>query len=260
MFQRLVLSTLAALLIIGVSFSGWAIPQIPIQVAFGQDKPPYVLQSEHAGLELDIVRAVLEPEGYLIEPVYLPYRQLHQALSIFPGLSAAAGVGITRDEIGYYVPDFVYFMNYAISLRHHNLQILSIDDLIPHRIIAWQGASYPNTPLGDAFHQQFYPLLNSASGQYFEIANQAQQNEMFWAGRAEVIIVDELIFAWYRAALAERYQTDLEVDIHTLWSEQHFTEISFRDPVLAEQFEKGLEALKNSGEYEAIYQRYRLYD
>ncbi|MCC5854671.1 MAG: transporter substrate-binding domain-containing protein [Idiomarina sp.] len=233
-------------------------PNKTLRIAFGQDKPPYVITNRDTGVEIDIARAILEPLGYRIEPIYLPYRQLHNALTLFPDIDAIAGVGVLRDSLGFYVPEFAYFNNVAISRAADENLIREISDLTGHRLVAWQGASYPDTPLGPEFHQLFYTELARGQPGYSETVSQAQQNAMFWANRVDIIIIDELIFQWYRQELRETHETSLEVSIHALWPERHYTEIAFRSAELAHLFKEGLKRLKDSGEYDKVYEKYRI--
>lgn len=225
-------------------------------VAFGQHKEPYAIQDNDTGIEIDIVVEAFAKSNLTIRPLYIPFKTLESALDTFPTLDAAAGVSTSVIEYGTYIPEFSFFNNVVISKEERNITIESIADLQKHSLIAWQGASARNSPLGEAYVSTFGDEERNQD-HYFELSNQYQQNAMFWSDRVELVLIDQHIFNWYKRSVGMVLDVSDPVRIHNLWNETHHTSIVFRDPELAKIFQDGLTALKESGEYEAIYNRYR---
>jgi len=224
-------------------------------IAFGQQKAPYVNENEDNGIEVEIVRAVFAPHNIRITPLYLPFRNLEVALDLFPEVDGAAAVSSQRMENATYIPQFSYFNNVVISNEAQDIELHSIEALQNHSMVAWQGAASPSTVLGEEYERLFGNDATQPEG-YMEISSQYQQNAMFWANRVDLILVDERIFHWHREAVGLIMDVNAPVRIHRLWEAPHFTQIAFRDPAIAKLFQAGLTALKESGEYERIYDRY----
>lgn len=231
--------------------------QTTLLVAFGADKPPFVLSDREtiSGLEVDIFREAMAGSGYQLELVALPFHQLNRALLLFPDLDVAAGVGTEFFDKLHYVDQFSYYENVAISKAAANVKLGSIRDLQQHSVVSWQGASQPATPLGSVFHHLFGATERPIHQGYQELS-QYNQNAMFWLERTDVIVVDRAIFSWYRRMLADSYNTTAEIIIHELFPERQYTRVAFRDPELAALFAAGLEQLKASGRYQQLYQHY----
>lgn len=225
-------------------------------VALGADKPPFVVSNDQqiSGLEVDIFREAMAGSGYVIEFVVLPFHQLNRALVNFSDLDVAAGIGTEFLPELYYVEEFSYYQNIAVSKVSSKAQLEQIADLRNYSVVSWQGASQPDTPLGQVFHH-LYGTDNHPNQGYQELS-QYNQNAMFWLGRTEVVIVDRAIFSWYRRLLSHTMDTTAEVRFHPLFPQRQYTKAAFRDAELAQVFAKGLEQLKSSGRYQQLYEQY----
>jgi polar amino acid transport system substrate-binding protein len=224
-----------------------------IVVGFGYDRTPYVIEKNNTGLEIDIFREALAIKGHTLAPQYMSNARLQVAMENPNSLEAIAAVRSTPGDGLYYVNDFVCFDNYAISRAKDNLKINEISDLKGLTIIAWQNAY---RDLGPLYASLFKPLPNDEyKALYKEIVNQESQSEMFWRGRAQVIIVDKLIFNWYRKNLIGVDTTEL-VKLHTIFPQKTYCQTAFRNKALAIEFEDGLNQLKKSGRYNELRKKY----
>ncbi|RTE87657.1 MULTISPECIES: ABC transporter substrate-binding protein [Gammaproteobacteria] len=230
-----------------------------ITVAFGQYKEPYVIQETDRGIEVDIIKEVFARVGVSINALYIPYKNLEEALETFPSIDAAAGVSTRTLEQFTYIPNFSFFNNVIVSKTRNNIEINSFSDLTEYSLLAWQGAASSGSALGEEFIALFGNAERSQD-KYFELSNQYQQNAMFWSDRVDLVLLDEHIFEWYRRPVGMVLDVSDEVTYHRLWNESHSTSVVFKDEELADIFRQGLAALKESGQYRAIYDRYRSYN
>ena len=102
--------------------------------------PPWVIQSQNSGIELDILREVLEQEGFQVQPHYLPFALAYQRFDVnqLDGvINARAGVA----KHGFLTDPVVTFQNVAISLDKKGYRVnMSISDLTNKKLVAFQTA------------------------------------------------------------------------------------------------------------------------
>jgi len=79
---------------------------------------------------------------------------------------------------------------------------------------------------------------------------------MFWAGRAEVIIVDKTIFKFYRKQLSNRFDTSKEVVYFGIFPELTHFQVAFRDKSTRDVFNEGLKYIKEKGIYQKLIDNY----
>ncbi len=220
-----------------------------LRVGFGEHRPPYIISTDNSGIEVDIVRTILNNMGYKVEPVYLSNIQLHTAFDQ-QRLDLATSV---RDQYDfktlYYSDPYIKYSNVAVSRVSNHLDISTIADLKGKRVGAWELA---HGDLGEEFKQ----VSTELGPRYFEYDNQQQQNLAFWQGKVDVLIVDELIFKWMRLQLGKSIRTDYPIVTHLLLNDSTEYKVSFKDPALRDRFNKELQALGDNGEYQAIIDRY----
>ena len=224
-------------------------------IGFGQNKAPYVIGKSGTGIEIDIFREALSYKGHSMKIGYFPNKRLPYALRNIQKINGVAGVRQTSDDGFYYVDKYIFFENYAISKKIDQLNINKIADLKGLTIVAWQNA-YQD--LGTEYYNFFKPYGEShaVKTNYFEIPDQENQNAMFWAGRAKIIIVDKAIFAYYKILLGKKHNTSIDVKYHAIFSGKTYFQAAFKSRELANDFEEGLRHIQTTGRYEAIYKKY----
>ena len=178
-----------------------------VQVAFAEQKPPYVLPAGQGGLEIDLVREALAFRGHRLSVTLLPKRRI-ESMRDTEQFDALATIRVEEDvPRRYYSAPYLTFQNYAITKASANLSIEHWSDLIGLRVLAWPNA---RVDMGPAFARA------TVSDLYAEYP-QAQQNAFFWRYDNAVILVDRRIFNWYRRELRERFDTRAAVDYHPLF-------------------------------------------
>ncbi len=238
-------------IILVIPAKGWA---YELTVGFGQDKPPFVIGRTKAGLEIDIFREALAYKGHSMKVHHMSNKRLQIALLNKQNIDAVATVRQVPGDGLYYVDEFIYFDNYAISKSKNNLKINKVSDLIGLRVVAWQNAY---RDLGPEFERIFQPdPPEKYKTLYTEHSSQEGQNLMFWVDRAEVIIIDETIFGWFRQRLNEGIDTNTEVTFHDIFSGRTYFQAAFKSEEMARDFEEGLKHLKVTGRYDQLYKEY----
>ncbi len=217
-----------------------------LKVAVGLALPPYVIQDNNSGMELDIVREALKMSGHTIEPVYLPFARVTKSLEdkqVDAALTVTEASGIAN--VHFSEPHITY-QNVAVSLADKSLQIQSVADLSNHSVIAFQNAvKY----LGPDFAN-----MASANKRYSEKAKQSKQITMLFGGRVESVVMDINIFKYFRAA-EKQVDTSSQVNIHEIFPPTHY-KVGFLNASHRDQFNEGLKKLKASGQYDAIIKSY----
>lgn len=222
-----------------------------ITVGFGKDKPPFVFGRDAKGLEIDIFREALAEAGYNLKVLHFNNEALVEAVAM--GRVDAVATARSDDPQLCKVERFVRFDNVAVSLQSQQLPIRDVEDLAGQRVVAWQGA-YQD--LGESFYRLFAPEHSRDDRRYLEHHSQEAQVKMFWLDRADVLIIDKVIFEWYRSQLPPNFQSQRPVQFHSVFSFPTYFPALFKDKTLCDQFRGGLEKLKASGRYEELYGSY----
>ncbi|ALS99808.1 substrate-binding periplasmic protein [Lacimicrobium alkaliphilum] len=223
-----------------------------LTVAFGIDKPPFVMGQTRTGLEIDIFREALAVRGHDLLVVHLSNNKLQRALEAVPQLDAVTTQKPLPDSPWHFVDEFTYYHNFAISRQTDHLQIEQISDLTNYKVIAFEGAGQF---LGPDFRRLF-ARDGSHTRHYQEIASQRRQMAMFWTGKAEVVVADRTVFDWYRQRMDMQLHTDEPVSYHDIFPGKTWYGVYFRDAGMARDFAEGLAEIKASGLYDLLYQNY----
>ena len=217
-----------------------------VHVAFTREQPPYVLPGGQGGVEIDLVRAALAVRGHQLEVTLLPRRRI-ESMRNSTEIDAVATLRAKTDTPHrYYSAPYITFQNVAITKASANLAISGWGDVIGRRVLAWSNARHD---LGPAF-----TVVARSPG--YEEYRQEQQNVVFWRDDSAVILIDRLIFNWYRRELKGRFDTDAAVDYHPLFGRGSDYTVVFRDRQLRDDFNAGLAELKRSGRYQQVMDRH----
>ncbi len=219
---------------------------LTLVAAVGSSLPPYVIVQDNAGIELDIVRKALFFSGYRIQLKYMPYGFLPVALR-----NEKVDVALTVNEdmdVGQAVlsEPHVTYRNVAVSLASRNLAIDSIADLGKYRVVCFQD--------GPAVLGPVFSSAAKASLEYVELNNQREQAARLFAGETDVIVTDEYIFNYFRKQV-KRADASQPVTLHRIFEPSRFS-LGCVSPAVCAAFNKGVARLRDTGEYEAIINRY----
>ncbi len=225
-------------------------PAAEVSMAFGEKIPPFCFPETDSGIELEVIGAALAYRGHVLKPRYFSFARITVA---FKGGEVDAAMTDLGEDMGgwgaHYGDPAVFYDNIFISLKERKLLIKKPADLRGLSVISFVGAAkrYP----------EWLDEVRKA-GRYFEQNDQALQVLTLDRGRYDLVLSDRNIFRYFTL------QLKLNRDFHPkAVSEHSFVELNptdyrplFRDSKIRDDFNAGLKHLKDSGRFEAIYQKY----
>ncbi len=223
--------------------------------SFASGKAPYLWEDagEIRGAEFDIVKTVLRRAGFELHPRAMPNNRL---IATFPDSDFDFATGLQPSDLPGYCHTSAYmsYHNIAITRRADHIALNDPAALL-HYKVAIRQYLYQDLGLDRLGTMPAYP-----PGNFTEFTAQDQQVRFFFAGRADVIILDQTIFQWYakRLDLLPAKQDALEV--HDLFPAKHGVRAAFKDPKLCEAFDRNLAAIVADGSYRAIWRSYGIDD
>lgn len=226
-----------------------------IRLAAGLTVEPYIIEFNDSGFEADIVREAFALQGYKVQFVYQPLWRTK--ISFKRG--TVDGVLTVQDHYpeiqGNFLSDeYITYHNFAVTLQSRNLKISTIAALNDKTIDAFQQAKFS---LGMEFK-----LMAENNPAYKEMANQKNQIAQLFAKRNDVIVLDRLIFIYYRngfkdfpAAFIQNISFEEPVVFHDLFEPSSY-KIAFNVEKVRDAFNMGLKRLQESGRYRQIIESY----
>lgn len=218
----------------------------PIKVAVGLSLPPYILREENRGLEFDIVKAGLAECQRELQPVYTAYGSIGTLLAN-RRVEAAMTLNEKSGVTAFYSQPHIRYHDFAITLKSQALPVKTVDDLRPWRMVAFQNA---RDELGPGFHK-----VTEKHPQYTETGQQVLQNRMLMKQAVDVVVADRLIFEHYQQLLARQGEPNLPVTYHDVFEPIEY-KVAFNDAGLRDCFNKALQHMKQTGDYQRIQSRY----
>ena len=223
-----------------------------LTVAFGEILAPWVLADSDKGIIIDIFEEAVEPLGFAVEPVYLPYARILSAYKngLVDVVSDINLNTIQGHHLEGYFSDIAYsYENFAFSLHKRQFNFTHMDQLRDHSLLSWQDAAIH---LGDE-----YAEMVNKHPQYSETFDQSIQVKMLFLERYDVVQMDKQIFAYYRAKIASSNDVDTsqKVDSFPLFGASP-NGFMFRTKKLRDDFNQQLAHLKQTGQYQLIFERY----
>ena len=235
-------------LVIGVFYStlvGAETKRVLI-VGFGMNKPPYVLEKENSGLEVEIFREAAKVSGYEIKPYFGPLERLK--ISMRNGQLDAITITNADENLPFHnsMP-FISYRNYAIALKKKKLKIKTIADLKKYSITSFQRSR-------ELLGSEFTKMANE-NPQYREFADQKIRNVLLFKERADVAIADKRIFEYFNSQLDSTIDHNQPVVMYDLFKVMHY-QAAFRSEEIMKKFNEGLLEIKKNGTYEKLENKY----
>lgn len=244
--------TLTALLLSALNISAAA----EIRVALTGDRAPYSFKKNgiDSGIEIDIIRAALKQFGHTIQPIIVPKARLAIILKDRKADMSATIQGVDGDGL-FFSDAYISFHNYAISKKIRGVELKQLSDVDKYSFIIWQGG-WKN--LGPRFEFSYKPdNTGKFPFNYHEVHSQLNQSKMFWADRADLIIVDKAIFEHLRTQLRNEFNTAEPVVFHDILKSHTSYPAAFHDKELRDQFNLALKKMQADGSYQAILDAYK---
>ncbi|MCI5144816.1 MAG: hypothetical protein D3923_04645 [Candidatus Electrothrix sp. AR3] len=213
-------------------------------IAFPANLPPWTLQGHDSGITVEIVRQALRLRGHQLKTKYLPLKQLNQTLDA----DAHAQVESLYMR-GYFSTKITEFHTSLISLKPRAVRVHSVEDLKDKKIITFENAS---ALFGPAFQE-----MSQANPDYQEIVNQELQVVQLYNGQTDLILIDRNTFLYFRQITAMT-NTSMPITYHQILglTERSSTFVVFKDEKLRDDFNIGLQELKENGAYYDIFYTY----
>ena len=220
-----------------------------LRIGFGTHKPPYVFENEPRGLEYELVIAALRAADYATQAHYAPMERLHMALR----REELDGIATTNERSGitaHYSDTYIYYHNVAMALTSRGFRINGLAELGRYSISSFQRARYL---LGPEFQAAV-----EGNPRYREEALQINRNRLLYSGRVDLVIGDPRILRYFNREVADQVDTHQPLTLYMLFPPTPYS-VGFREPAMRDRFNRGLQSIRDSGEYLRIEQRYADY-
>ncbi|ABV38524.1 putative amino acid-binding protein [Shewanella sediminis HAW-EB3] len=221
-----------------------------VTMAFGEKIPPFCFPATDSGIEVEVIGEALAYRGHILKPEYYPFARIPVTFLAHNVDAAMTDLGRDMEPEGaLYGDPAVFYDNVFITLKERNIIIEKPEDLQGLSVIAFYGAAkrYPKW------------LKNvQESNLYHEQNNQSLQALTLNRQHYDVVLSDRNIFNYFTLHLQrEKGFKPKPVEEH------HFVELNpmdyrpvFWDEHIRDDFNAGLKHLKETGRYQAIYDKY----
>jgi len=222
-----------------------------VNVLFGYDKPPYIMgKTSASGIEPDVLKEAFANVNYKVNISQANKETLESILNTTTDIDAVATISPIDKKLFYSHP-FSSYKNYVISRKKDHLKIKSLQDLKNIKFVTWLAAY---NDLGDEFYRLFNPINGKYKKSYHETTSQKDDAAMFFSKKVDAIIVDETIFNWYKSVFQK---DDEKYDFHDIFKKEKIYPVTFKNQTIRDDFNIGLDKLKQSGRYDEIINFYK---
>lgn len=221
-----------------------------VSMAFGEAIPPYLFPDTDSGIEIEIIRESLAFRGHILKPRYFPFARIPEEFRLQAVDAAMTDLGKDlKPHGGFYGDPGVIYHNAFITLSSHNINITKPEDLKGLTILSFGGAinRYPDW-LNQSYEDNNYDSKN----------DQRTQVLMLQYERVDVVLSDVYIYHYFQQQLQDE-------NVLTPKAVSHFEVLElnpmdyrpiFRSEKIKDDFNAGIKHLKESGRYQAIYDKY----
>jgi polar amino acid transport system substrate-binding protein len=221
-----------------------------ILMAFSKEIPPYIFEAQNKGIEIDIISSALAYKGHTIKPIYFPLGRIPYAFTNKLVDVAMGDMGVDlKLQGGFYAEPAVIYDNVFITLKSQKISIKEPSDLNLLKVVSFQGAEkrYPK-----------WLKKVKEDNRLYGVGDQLTQVKLLNFGRYDVVLSDRYIFNYF----AKRLQSQNILEAHEVVEHKLIIENSadyrpvFRNEKIRDDFNAGLKNLRESGEFQKIYNNY----
>lgn len=216
-----------------------------IVLATSKSLPPYINQYTNSGPQLEIVRQSLEAAGHQLKEVV--YTSNHRALKLLETGKVHGIINTPTNLTGLYRSEpVIYYQNRVISLAERQFELSHVNQLNDFHVTGFQNA---NNFLGPDFKK-----MTMNNRRYDEVTDQLSQISMLYMRRTDFIVMDQYIFNHLTRNHYRVVSARSAVKFHDILpvSPRHLT---FKDPALRNDFNKGLAKLRQTGRYQELLEQ-----
>jgi len=220
-----------------------------LNIAFGQSLAPFADEQTGRGIEIDILRAALRAVGHEAHIQFVPLARVPVMLEAGQ-VDAAATLTPDFGKRTAYSDVYIRYRNVVIAPKGRFPAPFRLEDLRRSRIVAFRNAKIY---LGPKF-----AAIAEASPGYYEESDQLSQTRLLFAGHADAIVTERLIYAYQVKALLTSHfpERPIPVDVFDVFPESPYR-VGFRDPKYRDDFNRGLAVIRNDGSLAKIEAAYR---
>jgi polar amino acid transport system substrate-binding protein len=212
--------------------------------------PPFAFPKGEKGIEVEIMKEALAFKGHTLKASLLPFARL--AISYESKEIDATMSDIGQDDKAiqhFYGKTAVIYQNYFITLAKKNITIKTPKDLLKLSINGFPGS-------GKRYSDWLQKSIND--GHFVESSNQNLQVLQLSNNRIDVVLSDRNIFKYY--LINNKIKPILKIadfKFHQVFKENplNYRPI-FRSEKIRDDYNLGLDALKKSGRYKKIFEKY----
>ena len=222
---------------------------IEVRLGFGLPKPPYIMESDNEGLEVEIAEQALAASGCKMIAMHFPPLRglgMMRAASIDGLMTVDEGIG----GDGYFSDTYISYQNVATTLSKRHIELHSIEDLSNYSVAGFQNAS---VILGARFQE-----VVAHHRDYKEYPFQLIQDNLLYTGRVDVVVGDRLIFRYFSSRMPSSIDASQQVTFHPIFPPNPRKAV-FRDANMRDRFNAGLKIIRANGKYDAILKKYQQY-
>lgn len=214
-----------------------------LDVLVGLDRPPYVMEKQTSGYELELLDEVFAQMGFQLNYLFMASGRSAQ----FIEARSFEVVATINEDFGtdqqHHTNPYVFYDNHVVSLAKNDLTIKNVTDLEKLQVAAFQPAQ---KILGEAYRQ----ATNKAQ-LYLEIANQLTRVEMLYKGRLDAIIIDKNVFNY----LSQKHSFSGKVRFHNIFEKTGFS-LWLKNKELIPLFNETLNTYRRTEAYTLLQNKY----
>jgi polar amino acid transport system substrate-binding protein len=245
------LKTLWSNLLITLLLTTISLPTLAIDkfvIAVGLAKPPYVIQANNTGFEIELIRNLLANMGESAEFVYTSFGHAPNMLEVDEIDAVMTTNSRVFNDLSKLSDIYITYENIAISLKDKNLTINSISDLANYSVASFQKA---DKILGTKFENAV-----NKSPFFLQIADQKRQPILLMKERVDTVVMDKNIFNYFVREL-KISNPENKFAFHYIFPKSHY-KMAFKNRKNIPRFNKTLLEYSKSKEYQALLKKYKL--
>ena len=219
-----------------------------VVMAFGEKIAPFCFPESDSGIELEVIGEALALKGHSLRPRYYPLARVPLEFKMAHVDAAMTDLGFGAQG-GFFGDPAVLYDNVLITLTQRALTINKPEDLKDLTVVSFPG--------GLKRYPEWLTAVDQA-GRYFEQSNQELQVAGLNKGRFDVVLSDRNIYHYFELQLERNNLFRAKsVDMHAFTKAipNDYRPV-FRSEKVRDDFNLGLQQLKASGRYQAIYDNY----
>jgi polar amino acid transport system substrate-binding protein len=224
-----------------------------VNIMLGIDKPPFIFgQSSSKGIEADLLKEAFSLVNYQVKISQGKKSTQEKVLYAENDIDGVATISQKNKGL-YYSDEFTVYENYVITRKTDNIIIDTIEDLKNIKFVTWKTAY---NDLGDKFYKLYNPKDGIYKESYNDTSTQIDDAKMFFSKKVDAIIVDKTIFNWHKLY----FNNNEKYTFHKIFNTKKSYPVVFRNKDVRDDFNIGLNILKENGRYDEIIKFYETQD